>query len=56
MRAKSDYAPFSVYIRGNLLVVQRSVDLGKPVEGRGVRTLCTVDLRRQPTFSCLTPG
>ncbi|ASL95925.1 hypothetical protein BVG94_24900 (plasmid) [Serratia marcescens] len=50
MRAKSDYAPFSVYIRGNLLVVQRPVDLGKPAEGRGVRTLCTVDLRRQPTF------
>ncbi|VDZ51251.1 Uncharacterised protein [Serratia odorifera] len=44
MRAKSSYAPFSVYIRDNLLVVQRTGENG------GVRTLCTVDLRRQPTF------
>lgn len=50
MRAKSGYAPFSVYIRGDLLVVQRTGESGS------VRTLCTVDLRRQPTFSCLTPG
>ena len=44
MRAKSSYAPFSVYIRDNLLVVQRTGENG------GVRTLCTVDRRRQPTF------
>ena len=43
MRSKSSYAPFSVYIRDNLLVVKRSGE-------DGTRTLCTVDLRRQPTF------
>ncbi|OCJ26506.1 DsbC family protein [Serratia sp. 14-2641] len=43
MRSKSNYAPFSVYIRDNLLVVKRSGE-------DGIRTLCTVDRRRQPTF------
>ncbi|CAI2155846.1 DsbC family protein [Serratia entomophila] len=50
MRAKSSYAPFSVYIRDNLLVVQRTGENG------GVRTLCTVDLRRQPTFFLTDAG
>lgn len=43
MSSTSSHAPFTVFIQDHLLTIQRS-------EGRGVRTLCTLDLRRQPAF------